>query len=97
MYNSSSAECVCVYIFMYICACKAGPPEPNSYIPENHCSRFPTDLQFMMFLQPSLYQISSLRLFQQIFVLRVEIKKCQYTLLNQIPRILRSCFLEIGN
>ena len=61
---------------MYICAYKAGLPEPNSYITENHCSRFPTELVFLIFLQPSLYQISSLRLIHQIFFVCVEIKKC---------------------
>lgn len=53
--------CVCVYIFMYIYAYKEGPPQPKFYIPEYHCPRFffPTELQILMSLQPSLYQISS--------------------------------------
>jgi hypothetical protein len=50
---------VCVYIFMCINAYKADPPQLNSYISENHCIRFPTELQILMFFQLSLYQISS--------------------------------------
>jgi len=44
---------------MYIYAYKARPPQPSSFIPENHSISSSTELQILMSLQPSFYQISS--------------------------------------